>query len=421
MKRENPYTPGTFTLGMLFFLCGFIAWLNAALIPFLKVACELSNFHAYFVTFVFCLAYAAVVVSSPRMLGKTEHQNGMVIGLMAMSAGALIFIPAALLRTYALFLTGLLVAGAGLGLLQTSVRPYLAAYSAAGNALRRRSAMNICSKAAGMVSTLAIGSVLFHKIDSLEASIQITAGASRAAELDTLAHKIVLPCLVVMLALLAMAFWVKSLPFPSVGVENSDEQQKENAQGSGAAHLLRFWLGVLALFLSVGVELVGVVSITLYGKSMGMSFETAKILPACSLLAAILGCLLGVSIVPKAIGKERALAICATLGVLFALAAANISGKFSIAFVALLGLSGSLAWVLVFPLTVKEASKRFRAGSAILAVGMLGGALLPLAYGYLADTVGNRHAYWILLPCYAIILLYAVANFPVAKNINPGK
>ncbi|MDR0710753.1 MAG: glucose/galactose MFS transporter [Prevotellaceae bacterium] len=421
MKPENSYTPGIFTIGMLFFICGFTTWLNATLIPFLKVACELSNFHAYFVTFVFYLAYAAVVVPSLRMLGKAEHKNGIMIGLMAMAAGALIFIPAALLRTYALFLAGLLVAGAGLGLLQVSVSPYVAAPGAAGNALRRRSAMSICSKVAGIVSTLAVGSALFHKIDSLEASIQIAIGASRAAELDTLAHKIVAPCLVTMLMLLAAAFWVKFSPFPDVGTENGGAQKEEDVQSGSVAHLLRFWFGALALFLSVGVEIIAVVSIALYGKSMDISLETAKILPAGSLLAAILGCWLGVAAVPKLIGRERMLAICAALGVVFSLAAVSISGKISIAFVALLGLSGSLAWSFVFSSTVKEAGRYVRAGSAIFAISMLGGALLPLAYGYLADTVGNRHAYWLLLPCYAAILLYAVANFPVAKNINADK
>ncbi|MDR2813487.1 MAG: glucose/galactose MFS transporter [Prevotellaceae bacterium] len=419
MKRENSYTSGIFTLGMLFFICGFTTWLNAALTPYLKVACELSNFQAYFVTLAFYLACAAAVFPSLRLLGSAGHTTGMAIGLMSMSAGALIFIPAALLRTYSLFLLGLLVAGGGLGLLQVAVGPYAAALGAAGRALRRRNAMDICGKAAGVVGLPALGSVLFYKIDSLEASIQMAEGASRAAELDTLAHKIVVPCLLIMLALLAMVFWVKFLPFPKVAVDNSGEG-KEKAQGGGIARLLRLCLGTLTLFLYVGAEVVAIASIALYGKSMGMSLEAAQALPACALLAAILGCLLDVALVPKFVGRERALAVYAALGVIFSVAAVSVPGKLSVAFVALLGLSASPVWSSVFSLTV-NAGKRIGASSAMLAAGMLGGALLPLAYGYLADTVGNRHAYWLLAPCYAVILLCAVANFPAAKNIHSEK
>lgn len=419
MKQENSYAIGIFTVGMLFFICGFTAWLNAALIPYLKVACELSNFQAYLVTFVFYLSIAAAIFPSQRLLSKTDHPSVMVIGLMALSAGALIFIPAALLRTYPLFLLSLLVAGAGVGLLQVAVGAYASAFAAAKGALRRRSAMSICGKAAGVVGLLVVGGVLFRNIDSLEASIRMAEGASRAAELDTLAHKAVLPYLAIMMALPAVALWVKFSPLPSVAAENGGERE-EAAQRSGGAHPLRFWLGALALFLYVGAEVAGIVSIALYGKSMGMSFVAAKALPACSLLAAILGCLLIAAVVPKYICGERVLAVCAALGVIFSVAAVSAPGKLSVAFVALLGLSASPVWSYGFLLTAK-AGRGLGASAAMLAAGALGGALLPLAYGYLADAVGNRPAYWLLAPCYAAILLYAVANLPSAKRINAKK
>ncbi|MDR3367186.1 MAG: glucose/galactose MFS transporter [Prevotellaceae bacterium] len=417
MKQKKIYVPGIFTVGMLFFICGFTTWLNAALVPYLKASCELSNFQAYFVTLVFYFAYAAAVFAALRPPCKVEPASGMMIGLMAMAAGALIFIPAALLRTYPLFLLGLLVAGAGLGLLHAAAVPYVNALGAAESASRRRCAMNICSKLAGMLSPLVVGSLLFYKIDSLEASIQMAEGASRAAELDTLAHKAVLPYLVILSALLAAAVWVKFSPLPNVAVGNGGEREEK---GSGLAHPLRFWLGTLALFLYTGVEVVGVVSIALYGKSTGMSLEAATALPACSLLASALGCLLMAVVVPKRIGRERTVAVCAALGVIFSVAAVNVPGRLAVAFVALLGLSAAPVWSLVFSLTAK-AGKGAGASAVVLAASALGGALLPLAYGYLADEVGNRHAYWLLVPCYAAILLYARARFPTAKNIDVRK
>lgn len=416
MKQENSYTSGIFTVGMLFFICGFTVWLNAVLAPYLKVACELSNFQAYFVTFAFYLSCAAAIFPSLRLLSKSDHTSGMVIGLMSAAAGALIFIPAALLRAYPLFLLGLLVAGAGAGLLQVTAGMYASAFGVAGGAVRRRTAIDICGKAAGALSLPAAGGVLFRNIDSLEASIRVAEGASRAAELDTLAHKMVLPSLAIVAVLLAAIFWVRFSPLPSAAAENGGERE-EKAQRSGLVHRLRFWLGGVALFLYVGVEVAGVVSVALYGKSAGMSLGVANALPACSLLAAILGCLLIAAVVPRHISRARLLAVCAALGVIFSVAAVSVPGKLSVAFVALLGLSAAPAWSYVFALTEKAGS-RAGASAAMLAAGALGGALLPLAYGYLADAVGNRHAYWLLVPCYAIILLYAVATFPSAGRLK---
>jgi fucose permease len=420
MKQANSHTPESLAVGALFSICGLITWLNATLIPYFKVACELSNFQSYFVTLAFYLAYAAAALPSLRLLRKTDSKSGMVMGLMAMSAGAFIFVPAALLRTYPLFLLGLLVSGAGVGLLQAAANPYAAALGATENAPpRRRSIADICSKAAGVVGTLALGSILFYKIDSLEASIRITEGASRAAELDTLAHKAVLPYLVIMLALAAAALWVKPAPLPAIAAEKENGGQEEGVPYSGIFCLPSLWLGLPALFACSGAEVISVGSAALYGKSVGMSFEVAKVLPACSLFAALLGCLLSIFVVPRFISMERALGVCAALGVIFSVAAVNVTGWLSAAFVVLLGLSGSIAWSSVFSLSIKKLGRGVKVGSAILATGAAGGALLPLAYGYLADAIGNRQAYWMLTPCYAIILLYAAANFPAAKEKIP--
>ncbi|MDR1022138.1 MAG: MFS transporter [Prevotellaceae bacterium] len=416
MKQKNLYTPEAFTIGALFFICGLVTWLNATIIPFLKVACELSNFQSYFVTFAFYLAYAAVALPSLRLLEKTDTKSGMAMGLMAMSAGALIFVPAALLRTYPLFLLGLLASGAGLGLLQAAVSTYIAAPGTDENAPSGSSVANICSRVAGVAGTLAVGSVLFYKIDSFEASIRIAEGVSRAAELDTLAHKAVAPYLAIALALAAVAFWVKSLPRPTLNAGEKCTEQEKDTPDVDTFRLPRFWLGLLTLFLYVGAEVIGVGSISLYGKAVGMSFEVAKALPACWLFAALLGCLLGAFVVPRHICMERALAVCAALGVIFSVAAVNATGWLSVAFVALLGLSGSLVWPSVFSLSMKKMGKYAKLGAAILATGVAGGALLPLAYGYLADAAGYRQAYWILAPCYAAILLYAITNLPSAKK-----
>jgi len=258
--QQKSYTHGMLIIGVLFFLFGFVTWLNATLIPYLKVACELTNFQSYFVTFAFYISYFVMALPSAGLLKQTGLKNGMMVGLLIMAAGALVFIPAALLRAYPLFLLGLFVMGTGLALLQTSVNPYVAVLGPIESAAQRISIMGICNKVAGMVSPLIVGSVLFKKMDSLEASLQMSEGASRAAELNMLAHKAILPYLIIMLALLALALLVRYSPLPNIDAEESEAESKEQHTLFSFPH---FWFGVFTLFLYVGVEVISIDTISL--------------------------------------------------------------------------------------------------------------------------------------------------------------
>jgi glucose/galactose transporter len=273
---------------------------------------------------------------------------------------------------------------------------------------RRMGLMGVCGKVAGILSPLVVGSVLFREMDNLEASIQLAEGVSRAAELDTLAHKAVLPYLVIMLALAALAVVVRFSPLPNVNAEG-----RRQAAGVRRRKLLRFprfWFGLLALALCVGVEVVAVDTIVLYGKSVGLSFQVAKAFPAYPLLAMALGYLLGAAATPRYVSQEQAPALCALSGIVFSLLAINTGGGLSIAFISLLGLSNALLWPTIFSLSLRGLGKLTQLGAAILATATVGGAVVPLAYGHLADSVGNRQAYWLLVPCYVLILLFAIMS-----------
>src|SRR5436190_15646402 len=112
-------------IGLLFFIFGFVSWINAILIPYFKIACELTNFEAYLVPFAFYISYFIMSVPSAYLLKKTGFKKGMMIGFWAMALGAFIFVPAALTRTYEIFLVGLFTIGAGLAILQTAANPYI--------------------------------------------------------------------------------------------------------------------------------------------------------------------------------------------------------------------------------------------------------------------------------------------------------
>ena len=147
-------------IGIFYFIFGFVTWLNGILIPFLKTACELNDFQAYFVTFAFYMSYLFIALPSSAVLKKTGFKNGMALGLWVMAIGALIFIPAAMVRSYGLFLTGLFVEGAGLALLQTASNPYVTIIGPRESAAKRMSIMGIANKFAGAIAPVILASVI---------------------------------------------------------------------------------------------------------------------------------------------------------------------------------------------------------------------------------------------------------------------
>ena len=122
--NQNTLTP-MLIIGGLFFVFGFVTWLNGSLIPFLTIVCELTHLRAYFVTLAFYIAYTVMALPTSLVLRRVGYKNGLALGLLVMVVGALIFIPAASSRMYAVFLSGLFVLGTGLTLLQTAANPYL--------------------------------------------------------------------------------------------------------------------------------------------------------------------------------------------------------------------------------------------------------------------------------------------------------
>ena len=130
-------------IGLLFFIFGFVSWVNAILIPYFKIACELTNFQSYLVTFAFYISYFIMSVPSSFLLRKVGFKKGMMIGFWAMALGAFIFVPAALTRTYEIFLFGLFTIGAGLAVLQTAANPYITVLGPKESAAQRISMMGI--------------------------------------------------------------------------------------------------------------------------------------------------------------------------------------------------------------------------------------------------------------------------------------
>jgi glucose/galactose transporter len=435
VQGKKDYIVSITIIGIFFFIFGFVTWLNSVLIPFLKVACEKNNFQAYFVAFAFYISYFVMAIPSSFVLRKVGFRNGMSLGLLVMALGALLFIPAAYSRAYGLFLTGLFVQGTGLAILQTASNPYVTILGPIESAARRISIMGICNKTAGVVSPLILGAIVLAGMDKFDKQfLDAMSGIEREAALNALAGRIIIPYVVmaVVLVLLAVLLRYSSLP----DINTDAEEVEDSASHHNRTSVFQFpqlVFGVIAIFLYVGVEVVAVDTIINFGKSQGIGFEQAKYFASYTLAAMVLGYIFGIIAIPRLLRQENVLAISAVFGIIFVFCSSlalkepiqstlqlNFGGfsvslpfDLSVFFIALLGLANAIMWPAIWPLAIDGLGKFTKIGSSLLIMGIAGGALIPLAYGKLADVYGHAQAYWINVPCYAFILWYSLKGYKI--------
>ncbi len=417
-NRRKDYLIPIIIIGFLFFIFGFVTWLNATLIPYLRIACELTAFESFWVTFAFYISYFVMALPSSVVLNKTGFKNGMSIGLVTMAIGALVFIPAAMTRTYGLFLTGLFIQGTGLAILQTASNPYVTILGPIESAAKRISIMGVANKFAGILSPVILGAILLAGVDDLVVQIEEMDMLSKAIALDDLALKVINPYIVMAIVLFLLAGLVRFSSLPDIDTEeDNDGTQTARTSIWQFPYLL---LGVVTIFVYVGVEVVAVDTLIGYGNFLGFEFAEAKFFASFTLFAMIVGYFVGIITIPKYISQANALKYFAILGVLFAIIASMTEGYTSILMIAALGFANSIMWPAIWPLAIEGLGKFIKIGSALLIMGIAGGALLPLLYGYLADleSVGATQAYWIMVPCYLFILFFAVKGHKIGKSIQ---
>lgn len=414
-------------IGALFFIFGFVTWLNGTLIPFLKLACNLkTDAQAFFVTFAFYMAYFFLAIPSSWILKKTGLKNGMALGLLVMAIGAVIFIPAAHARSFALFLTGLFVQGTGLSLLQTASNPYISIVGPIESAAQRISIMGICNKVAGILSPIILSTILLKNASALELKINAaTDAASRNILLNELAGRVIMPYGIMAVVLVLLAIWASKSSLPDIDVSEANAQPVDKAHSADKTSVLQFphlVLGVICLFLYVGVEVMAGDAIGTYGKSFGLPLDQTKYFTSFTLIAMLFGYVVGIIAIPKYISQEKGLKISAILGIILALGALLTKGYVSVGFVAALGLANALMWPAIFPMAIRGLGKFTETGSALMIMGIAGGAVLPVAFGYLKEQYNFQLVFFLLMtPCYLYILYYATIGYRVGLNMAKEK
>lgn len=412
-NNKSSYVTSLFLVGCLYFIFGFITWLNGTLIPFLKTACELNNFQSYFVTFAFFISYFVMAIPSSAILKKTGFKKGMSLGLLVMAAGAVIFIPAAMQRSFNVFLLGLFTQGLGLSILQTAVNPYVTILGPEESAAQRISIMGIANKAAGILGPIVIASILLSNIDGINEQLKVvTDAAAKEQLLNELSARIINPYIVVTVTLVVLALLIRISPLPEVNDEEENADIVQSGSTSISQHPYLF-LGAIAIFFYVGVEVIAGDSIISYGTYQNIPIDQAKFFTGLTLGCMIGGYFLGILLTPKYISQETALKICAVLGILFTIGVLATTGMTSVFFLAALGFAHSIMWPAIWPMSLKGLGRHTKRGAAFLIMGIAGGAILPLLYGALGDSMNLQTAYIIMIPCYLYILYFSISGHKV--------
>ncbi len=413
-------------IGTLFFIFGFVSWVNAILIPYFKIAFTLSNFDSYLVAFAFYISYLVMSVPSSYLLKAVGFKKGIMVGFLVMAVGAYIFIPAALGRTYEVFLLGLFTLGTGLAVLQTAANPYVTILGPKERAAQRISIMGIFNKGAGILAPIIFAAVILRVGDTdLFQQLETMGEAEKSAALDELIRRVIVPYAVVGTVLLFLGILVLFSPLPEIDTEHESAEVAE--ANSGKTSILQFphlILGAVAIFLHVGTQVIAIDTVIAYANSFGIGLMEAKVFPSYTLAFTIIGYLVGISLIPKVISQVNILRICTLLGAVFTLLIIFTSGQVtllgitsdvSIWFVVLLGLANSLVWAGIWPLALDGLGRFTKLGASVMIMGLCGNAFMPLIYGYLADLYDVRMAYWILFPCYLYLVFYAVYGHKVRR------
>jgi FHS family L-fucose permease-like MFS transporter len=433
ISRSN-YVVGMTVIAIFFFIFGFVTWLNGILIPFLRTACELTDFQAYFVTTAFYISYFVMSLPSSALLKRTGFRNGMSIGLWVMAAGALIFIPAALARNYGIFLFGLFVQGTGMALLQTASNPYVTIIGPRESAAKRISVMGIANKFAGAIAPIILGAHILKDSHILDRQLaEATNALIRSEILDQLAARVINPYIIMAVILGALGLLLRFAHLPEVDTEAEEPHEgQSNANKTSIWHFPHMIMGALALFFYVGVEVIAGDTIIRYGQSLSIDMSSAKYFTSLTMLGMIIGYICGIIFIPRVLSQVNALRISAILGIVFSFGAifspssAHISMPFrdlvtfdavtltipvTVLFVALLGLANALVWPSIWPLALNGVGRFTKTASALLVMSVVGGALIPLVYGKMADIFNTQAAYWVCLPSYIILLYYSLHGY----------
>lgn len=409
-------------IGGLFFIFGFVTWLNGALIPFLQIVCQLTEMQALLVAFTFYIAYVVMALPMAFVIDKLGYKVSMSAGLFIIALGFILFVPAAKTQIFGIFLFAQFVVGSGLTILQTASNPYVVKVGPQETAAVRISIMGLLNKSAGVIAPLIFTALILGDMSDVSAySLSLVSEAERIAQIDVLANNLIAPYVGLAIVLFLLGFALKFSALPELEFDDADKHSDQSK--SSILHFPHLMLGVITLFMYVGVEVIAGDTIGLFGSNLGVANATT--LTSYTMAFMVLGYIVGMLLIPRVINQVQALTGSAILGLIITTLVVFSSTQDTqlsvflwgwlglpelpntIVYIAFLGFANALVWPAVWPLALDGLGRFTAKGSALLIMGISGGAILPLVYGALSDNVGGQQAYAMMIPCYLFILFYA--------------
>lgn len=403
-------------VGALFFIFGFVTWLNGPLIQFAKLAFNVDDRLAFLIPSAFYLSYFFLALPSSAILRRTGMKKGMAFGLLVMAVGAVVFGHFTTGRVYAGAVSGVFIIGAGLALLQTASNPYISILGPIESAAQRIAVMGICNKIAGMLAPIVIGNLVMHGLGDLSAQVESADAAQRAALLDAFAARIHTPYMVMAGLLALLSVGILYSPLPELRAEEVNSESAEGGQRQSLMQYPHAWLGALCIFMYVGAEVMAGDAIGTYGAGFQLPLDQTKFFTSFTLGAMLAGYLAGLVLIPRFVSQERWLSISAVLGLLLVFAAFATQGMVSVYFVAALGFANAMMWPAIFPLAIQGLGRFTEKGSALLIMGISGGAVIPQLFVHLKESMNFQLVFLILMvPCYLYILHFALRGHRIGR------
>lgn len=398
-------------IGGLFFVTGLFTWLNGPLITFVRLAFDLDDVNAFLILMVFYISYFLFALPASWVHRRLGLKGGLAAGLVVMAVGSAVFAEFATRRVYPGALAGLFTLGGGLALLQTAINPYVSILGPIESGAQRIALMGICNKFAGLLAPVILGVVVLNGLDALTVQLGTAQGATREHLLNAFASKIEVPYLIASGLLILTSALVMVSPLPAI--RGADANPVADAPGGNGITGLGFrqarhlWLGVVCLFLYVGVEVLAGDAIGAYGRGFGLPLEQVRFMTSWTLAAMLLGYGVGGLCTPRFLSQQAYLQLSAVLGIGLVIGAFMTRGYVSVGFVAALGFANAMIWPAVFPLAVRGLGRFTETGSAFLIMGIAGGAVIPQAFAVLKQVYNFQAVFAALtLPCYLFIYAY---------------
>jgi MFS transporter, FHS family, L-fucose permease len=393
----------------LFFLWGFALNLNPILIPHLKRACQLNDLQSALIDSASYIAYFLIAIPAGLFIRKFGYKGGITLGLLLFSFGAFLFLPAAETRIYGFFLLALFIIACGLTFLETAANPYITSLGDPATATRR---LNLAQSFNGLSATLAplVGGyfILSAKKDVIA---EHTVSAQQFENyLQAEAALVKNPFLIIgiVVLLVALVMWKTKLP------EIAEHDRVDGSKGSilGERNLMR---GVIAQFFYVGAQVsIGSFFIRFSGYVAGISEQTAAFVLSAALFGFMAGRFIGTFLM-KYIAPAKLLATYTVINIFLLVIAMATHGKLSVFCLAATQFFMSIGFPTIFSLSIRGLGPKTKQGSSLVIMSIVGGAVFPLAMGWISDHSNIQLAYALPAACFLVVLNFAIKNMRVGR------